>query len=342
MQVLGVIKNTDTPPTVTIITMTLNAERFIQQTLDSVANQDYPDIEHLVVDGGSTDHTLDIVRKHRSLNAQIISEPDNGTSDAMNKGFAMASGKYVWALNADDTFANYRTISRLVRHLETNPSCDFVFGDMIMVDERSERIGRRRYHDQYGFLDLLCDRRQLPFVGCLLRKSVIDSIGGFDEELGYCNDLDFLLRLSLYGRMDYILEDTGIFRLHSQSSTSINTKEAGQESIAVCLKYSELPETRTRFRGRGKEIKAAVFMHAAGVCFRSGAPTEVRGHIIEALRLNPFSLAAVKPWAFLIASFLGPRSIAAIVRTIRRLNHTRHWYWLNNMLSPSAPKKGRF
>ena len=322
-------------PIVTIITMTLNAEHFIRQTLDSVAGQDYQNIEFLVVDGGSTDRTLKIVRGHQGLSAQIISEPDNGTSDALNKGFVMASGKYVWALNADDGLADNNTVSRLVSYLEANSSCDFVFGDMVMVNERSEKIGCRRFHDQYGFEDLLCDRRHLPFAGCLLRKSALERIGGgLDERLAYCNDLDFFLRLSHYGRMDYIPENTGVFRLHNRSSTSANIRKTGQESLSVCLKYLELPEARAKLEGREKKIRALIYMHAAGVCFHSGYPSEVRGHIIDAIRLNPSSLAAVKPWVYLIASLLGSRAMAVIAETTRRLIHKRFWYRLNNMSAP--------
>ena len=329
-------KKPDIQPVVTIITMTLNAERFIRQTLDSVAGQDYRHIEYLVIDGGSTDRTLDIVRGHQGLSAQIVSEPDSGTSDALNKGFAMATGKYVWALNADDGLADNDIVSRLVNYLEANSLCDFVFGDMVMVNEGGEKIGCRRFHDQYGFEDLLCDRRHLPFAGCLLRKSALERIGGgLDERLVYCNDLDFLLRLSLFGQMDYIPENTGIFRLHNRSSTSANIRKTGQESLAVCLKYLELPEARMmRLEGREKEIKALIYMHAAGVCFHSGHPSEVRGYIIDAIRLNPFSLAAVKPWVYLMASLLGIRVMAAVAEITRRLIHKRYWYRLNNMSAP--------
>jgi hypothetical protein len=235
-------------------------------------------------------------------------------------------------LNADDGLADNDTVSRLVRYLEANPFCDFVFGNMVMVNERGEKIGCRCFHDQYGFEDLICDRRHLPFAGCLLRKSALKRIGGgLDERLIYCNDLDFLLRLSLYGRMDYIPEDTGIFRLHSRSSTSANIRKTGQESLAVCLKYLELPEARTRLEGREKEIKALIYMHAAGVCFHSGYPSEVRGYIIDAIRLDSYALAAVKPWMYLFASLFGSQAMAVIAETTRRLIHKRYWYWLNNI-----------
>ena len=318
-------------PVVTIITMTLNAERFIRETLDSVANQDYPYIEYLVIDGGSIDQTLDIVKGYQGLDIKIISEPDRGTSDAMNKGFRMASGKYVWALNADDGLAHVDTISRLVHYLEANPFCDFVFGNMVMVNETGETIGCRCFHDHYGFKDLLCDRRHLPFAGCLLRKSALERIGGgLDESLLYCNDLDFLLRVSHYGRMDYIPENTGIFRLHNRSSTSSNIKETGQESFAVCLTYLDFMDKDKAIGGEKEKIKALIYLHAASVCFHSGHPSEVRAYIKEAIRLHPFLLISVKPFLYFIASILGHKTMAAIAETTRRLIHKKYWYKLNN------------
>jgi hypothetical protein len=79
-----------------------------------------------------------------------------------------------------------------------------------------------------------------------------------------------------------------------------------------------------------------IYMHAAGVCFHSGYPSEVRGYIIDAIRLDSYSLAAVKPWMYLFASFLGSRAMAVIAESSRRLIHKRYWYQLNNMSTPRA------
>ncbi len=324
-------------PVVTIITMTRNAEKYIQQTLDSVKNQDYRYIEHLIIDGGSSDRTLEIVRGHGGRHGlQILSELSNSTSAALNMGFSMASGKYVWALNSDDSFADSTTVSRLVSYLESHPLCDFVFGNMFMIDEKDRRIGCRSFHYNYGFEDLLCDRRHLPFAGCLLRRSSLERTGGgFDTMLSYCNDLDFFFRISLYGRMEYISEETGVFRLHSQSVTSSNIRETGGETLAVCLKYLELPEAKMRVHGREKRIRARIYMHASGVSFHSGYPSEVKKNFLEAAKLDSFSLLiSVKPWLYLISSLFGFRGMRAISSATRRLIHKRFWYSLNNLSTP--------
>ena len=125
-------------PLVTIVTPCLNAERFLEQTIRSVLEQDYPHIEYLVMDGGSTDGTLDILRKYEQY-LQWESAPDRGTADAMNRGFALGKGEILAFLNADDLY-HPGAISAAVRALRENPEAAGIYGDAWWIDDTGARI----------------------------------------------------------------------------------------------------------------------------------------------------------------------------------------------------------
>ncbi|OGH94716.1 MAG: hypothetical protein A2X43_10465 [Candidatus Margulisbacteria bacterium GWD2_39_127] len=128
---------------ISIITVVFNNKDYIDNAIQSVLGQDYPYIEHIIIDGGSTDGTLDIISSYAYIIDKIISEPDNGIYDAMNKGIRLATGDVVGMLNADDVFYDPMVISDVARAFEKNP-IDCCYGDLIYVDRNgTDRITRR-------------------------------------------------------------------------------------------------------------------------------------------------------------------------------------------------------
>ena len=128
-------------PKVSIITAVYNNAEFVRVALESAKNQDYPNIEHIIIDGGSTDRTLDILHEHKDQIATLVSEPDNGIYDALNKGIERATGKYIAFLHSDDVFGSDSAISRLVEQAERQ-NAEFCCSDVIIVDRDSDRIIR--------------------------------------------------------------------------------------------------------------------------------------------------------------------------------------------------------
>lgn len=133
----------DDAPLISIVTITFNAEKEIPATLKSIREQSWKDFEHIVIDGASSDHTVDIV-KQKSPDSLIVSEPDRGLYDAMNKGLRQARGKYVLFLNAGDTFHSADTLSLYAEAIATDPEADIIYGDTDIVD--SERRYLRPRH----------------------------------------------------------------------------------------------------------------------------------------------------------------------------------------------------
>ena len=131
-----------TQPKVSIITPSYNQGQFIEETILSAKNQDYPNIEHIVIDGNSTDSTLDILHKYDN-DIIWISEPDRGQSDALNKGFRIATGEIIGWLNSDDIYLP-GAVKKAVDALMNNPKFDIVYGDYLIIDENSKVLLKKR------------------------------------------------------------------------------------------------------------------------------------------------------------------------------------------------------
>jgi glycosyltransferase involved in cell wall biosynthesis len=128
-------------PVISIITVVYNDRDHIEGTILSVLNQTYPEIEHIIVDGGSDDGTLEIIRKYEQR-TRVISEPDKGLYDAMNKGLRVSEGGYVWYLNSGDQVFSHDTVEKMVRGMKGMP--DVIYGGTMIIDEAGKEIGDRR------------------------------------------------------------------------------------------------------------------------------------------------------------------------------------------------------
>jgi glycosyltransferase involved in cell wall biosynthesis len=196
---VGVQADRPTPdrPAVSIVTPTLNQARFLQRTLDSVRAQTYPVTEYIVVDGGSTDGTLDILAREVERSAiQWTSGPDGGMYEAVNKGLAMTRGDIMGYLASDDAYLPW-AIEAVVDAFVSRPKADLVFGDGITVEEDSGTQILRLYAP--------FDRVSLAIHASLLqpavfwRRRLFDRLGGFDTRMRYVADLDFWLRAAATG-----------------------------------------------------------------------------------------------------------------------------------------------
>ena len=131
-------------PFFSIITITYNAETFIERTIQSIVGQTYPRIEYIVIDGKSTDNTLQLINKYAERIAHVVSEPDSGLYDAMNKGLQRATGDYVWFINAGDSLPTADVVANLVMSFSENRLPDIIYGDTAIVDATNNFLYLRR------------------------------------------------------------------------------------------------------------------------------------------------------------------------------------------------------
>jgi glycosyltransferase involved in cell wall biosynthesis len=181
----------DDLPLISIITPSLNQGRFIRDTIESVLSQDYPRLEYLVMDGGSTDETLDILRSYGDR-ITWRSAPDQGQADAVNAGFRLAKGEFLGWLNSDDTYQP-GAVSAAIEHLTSHPETAVVYGDAHYIDEHNNVIGI--YPTEDFTMDRLAHACLICQPSAFFRRSAIEAVGALDARLQYCMDYDLWIRL---------------------------------------------------------------------------------------------------------------------------------------------------
>jgi GT2 family glycosyltransferase len=186
---------------ISVVTPALNARSTIERALRSVAEQDHPDVEHVVVDGGSTDGTVELLREAPGV--RFVSEPDRGLSDAMNKGVAMATGDVVGWLNADDFYLP-GALAEAARGLEEHPDAEWLTGLCLIVDEHDREIRRaiaayKRALLRHYSLPSLLVQNFVASPATFVRTEVLRELGGFDERFRYSMDYDVWLKLARRG-----------------------------------------------------------------------------------------------------------------------------------------------
>ncbi len=180
---------------VSIITICLNSQDTIFDCLNSIASQKYPFIECIVIDGGSTDKTLDIIHNFTNLDKKIISEPDAGIYDALNKGMELATGSIVGILHSDDILANNESIATIVKAFEQNPSFQCVHGDLVYVSRFKIDEIKRYWKAGKGSKNQYLLGWMPPHPTFYIKKDLMKKVGGYRMDLGTAADYEFMLRV---------------------------------------------------------------------------------------------------------------------------------------------------
>lgn len=218
---------------VSIITPSYNQGMFIEETIKSVLYQDYPDIEYIVVDGGSTDGTLEILRKYEGR-LRWISEKDHGQSDAINKGFGMARGDIFTWLNSDDTYLS-GAVRKAVEFLKAHPQVKMVYGKGYLIDENSKIIGE--CPTEPFNIERLSRYNYIYQPSAFFRAEVLNTIGMLDENLHYSMDLDLWIRIAKNFKVEYLPEFLATFRLHKDSKHGTKVMAVHKEEIGTFKRH---------------------------------------------------------------------------------------------------------
>jgi glycosyltransferase involved in cell wall biosynthesis len=223
-------------PKISVVTVVLNAARHIDRCIESVLGQTYDDIEYLVIDGGSTDGTLEVLARYRDRVDYVVSEPDRGLYHAMNKGIRAATGEYLYFLNSDDTFCDERVVADVAAAIRQHPSADLVYGDVLL--RSGEQLVRQ---PQVPVLNrkTMC-RKGVCHQALFARRETLVHTGGFSEEYRIVADGDWLARALAGGATSLHLErDIAIFALDGLSG-NINWREEKRRSMRANFTRWEL------------------------------------------------------------------------------------------------------
>lgn len=226
---------------ISIITATWNSAATVENAILSVASQGYPDLEHIIIDGNSSDETLPIIVRHEDKIAKLVSEPDHGIYDAMNKGIALATGDIVGILNSDDFYANNHVLKK-VAQIFKNERVDTCYGDLIYVDpvnvRRLIRYWRSGEHHSGSFYRGWMPPHPTFFV----RRSLYDRYGCFNLALGTASDYELTIRFLLKYKVStaYIPEVLVHMRAGGASNASLKSRLTTMRMASVAWQVNDL------------------------------------------------------------------------------------------------------
>ncbi len=223
---------------VSIVTPSFNQARFLEASIQSVLEQDYPEIEYILVDGGSGDGSLEIIKKYAGRFAWWVSEPDKGHADALNKGFAHAHGQVFAWLNSDDLYYP-GAVAEAVTYLRDRPDAGMVYGDADLTDQDGKVIGRFASR-QTDYRRLLRGSVHIPQATTFYRADLWRQLGPLDLNLFFGFDYDLWVRLAKISRLQYLPRRWAAFRLHGE----------GKSIRADDLCYPDMLRVYERERGR--------------------------------------------------------------------------------------------
>lgn len=227
---------------VSLITVTYNSGAYLQDCIDSVMRQGYPDIEHIVIDGGSTDGTLEIIKNNGNHIAKWVSEKDKGMYDAINKGMAMATGDIVGILNSDDMLASVDVLQAIVDSFNDH-LLDAVYGDLVYVNKintnKVVRLWRglpyKRYRFRYGWMP--------AHPTFYLRREIIDQFGGYESHYFTAADYEFMARYLYRYRISamYLNKLIVKMRVGGQSNVTLKSRLRGNRRDYLAMKKNKIP-----------------------------------------------------------------------------------------------------
>jgi len=227
---------------VTIITVTMNSEKFLEDCINSVISQQYANIEHIIVDGGSTDSTLDIILKYQEHIASWVSEKDDGMYDAINKGMRMATGDIIGTLNSDDTLSSPTVIDEIVNAFDEQ-KVDSVYGDLVYVDPiNTQKIIRvwkgvpfKRSRYKFGWMP--------AHPTFYFRRKLLDQYGYYETHYFTASDYEFMARYLFYFRVSsyYIPKLIVRMRTGGMSNVSLAKRLRANRRDYLAMKRNRIP-----------------------------------------------------------------------------------------------------
>ncbi len=315
-------------PLVTIVTPSYKQAHFLEETILSVLNQDYPNIEYIIIDGGSQDGSVDIIRKYENRLAYWVSEPDRGMTDAINKGWERATGEYIGWINSDDLLLP-GAVSEAVAFLDKNSNVGFVFGNIFIIDFESRIIDHLSYKD-FNIYDLIRTAGYISQQGNLFRRSLYKKIGPLDPALDFQMDLDYWIRAGLVCDVGYIRKDLGSIRRHSATKTSTQVYRDGDDILKIYQKtfsQNHLPERLLKSKS---ELFSHAYLYAANTYYYSGRQAQAYQLLRKAVFQFPpilFSYSFLKFLSHIFYSFILGGSDLQVYAYIRRIYITHRKKW---------------
>jgi glycosyltransferase involved in cell wall biosynthesis len=249
-----------TGPRITVVTPSYNQAQFIEETIKSVIGQGYPNLEYIVIDGGSTDGSVDLIKKYEKHLSFWISEKDRGAADAIRKGFIRSTGTILAYLNSDDVYAPgcLQTAAD-----ELDESCDVLYGDTYWTDTEGHTIGQRR-QTPFNQMGYLCGGFDLQQPSVFWKRDLYLSVGGINPEFRFAFDTDLFFRFVKAGaRFKHIKQFFSSYRIHPESKSSAQSTICETELARLRTEHLKFSINSIRgkwFRNRARMQRAFSYL----------------------------------------------------------------------------------
>ena len=226
-------------PAITIVTPSYNQAAYLETTLQSVLSQGYPRLEYIVIDGGSTDGSVEILRRYGGRIAFWVSEPDGGQTEAINKGLRRASGDVLAYLNSDDLYLP-GALDIVGEYFAAHLEAGLVYGDCQVIGADGQALGWLPKHD-FSLERMFARGEFIPQPAAFWRRAVPEQVGGFDETLHLALDYDFFIRTARRWPVAYLPRPLAAFRLHGGSKTIAREESHWREALRVSERHGLRP-----------------------------------------------------------------------------------------------------
>jgi glycosyltransferase involved in cell wall biosynthesis len=304
---------------VSIITPSFNQAAYLEQTMLSVLQQDYPHIEYLVVDGGSTDNSVDIIRKYEDKLAWWVSEKDKGQADAINKGFSQATGEVIAWLNSDDYYLA-GAISAGVKIFEEHPEVVLAYGNMLSVDEHGKTFNTLNYK-QLTLEDLLC----FQIIGqpaVFMRRSALQKAGELDVSFHFMLDHHLWIRLAQLGKILHVDQTWAAARYHAEAKNLAQAAAFGRDAFRILDAVSHDKNLVSVFAKVKRRARASANRVDARYLLDGGQPMAALSAWMRALFLHPpTALARLNIFGTAILNLVGLGKLRSVILSNRKAHY---------------------
>ncbi len=311
-------KNMTDLPLVSVVTPSFNQARFLEATLRSVLEQDYPNIEYLVVDGESTDGSVDIIRRYADRLFWWVSEKDSGQSEAINKGFRRARGEFVGWLNSDDVYLP-GTISSAVSAFRSNPAASVVYGDAFAVDAEGRPMNLMRAR-QFSLLDLMA-LNIICQPAAFMRRSVLEQVDYLNPAYHLLMDNLLWINMAQVAPMVYVPQTWAAARFHDRAKNRTGGAAYGREARLLVNDLKTRPEFTEIIKKNEKRIMAGMNRFDAFYLTDAGQPGDALRAYGRAFRLHPAT--ALGDWKHIMLAFFSLFGLQKVRRMYDRQRSRR-------------------
>ena len=289
-------------PRVSIITPSFNQAAFLEETIQSVLSQDYPNLEYWIIDGGSTDGSVEIIQKYADRLAGWVSEKDHGQAEAINKGFARATGDIVAWINSDDYYLP-GAIAAAVAVLQARPECSLAFSDVLSVDGSGQAFNVMTF-GPWG-LDELMQFNIIAQPGVFMRRSALEQAGYLDESYRYMLDHHLWLRVAQAGPLAYVPERWAAARFHAAAKNVAQAAGFGREAVRIAGWMADQPALAERYHRLRRRIWAGAYRIDGRYLLDGGQPgPALRAYLRSLGFYPPVALAETRRILYAAASLV--------------------------------------